>query len=150
MAAPTAPIVGLNGKLYYNSGTFATPVWALISNVGDIKVTDELKESEIGIRGMGGFEVFVGGLRKLGYEWSSVYDPADTVQSALKTNYAARTPTEFLILDGLQSVTGSSGIRALFLVTKFSRQEELNNAMMVDMAIKPTYSVNAPLAYTAP
>lgn len=149
MAAPTAPIMGFNGKLYYNSASYASPTWVLIDNVGDVKMTDEMTETEIGLRVMSGFSITVNGMRKLGWEWSMLYDPADTEQTALRSAYAARTATEFLILDQANGTAGSAGIRVLCLVTKFPRQEEIDKAMMVDVAIKPTYSANVPAAYTA-
>jgi hypothetical protein len=152
MTAPTAPVMGFMGNLYYNSGTHGSPTWVAIGNVGDIKVTDERKESDIDVRNQGGFTVTVAGLRKATFEFSMVYDQNDAAQTALRTAYSANpsTPTEFLVLDGPNGTTGSSGLRALMIVSKFARQEEINNAMMVDVAIRPTYSANAPVAYTAP
>lgn len=149
MAAPSAPIIGFNGKLYYNAGTYGSPTWTEITNVGDVTMTDEAEQSAIGIRSMGGFKIAVAGLRNVGWEWSSVYDPADTAQTALRTKYAARTPTEFLILDQSNGTAGSQGIRVTCMITKFPRQEKLSEAMMVDVGIVPTYAANAPAAYTA-
>lgn len=151
MAAPSAPIVGLNGKAYYNSGTYGSPTWVLTSNVGDITVTDEMNESAIQVRSQGGFEVTVAGLRKVAFEFSMVYDPGDSAQTALATKYAARTKTDFLFLDQAQGTAGSYGLRVLGLLTKFARQEKINDAMMVDVKIAPTYdSTNTPVsAYTA-
>lgn len=152
MAAPVAPVLGLAGKAYYNSGTYGSPTWVLVANVGDIKVSDAREENEIKLRNQGGFVVTVAGLRKVSYEWSSVYDPGDTVQTAFRTAYNANPPTalEMLILDGPQGTAGSSGIRATMAITKFPRQEELSNAMMQEFGVTPTYAANAPAAYTAP
>lgn len=151
MAAPSAPIMGFNGKAYYNSGTYGSPTWVLISNVGDISVTDEMTETAIQLRSQSGMEVTVAGLRKVAFEWDSVYDPADTAQTALRSAYAARTKTDFLFLDQANGTTGSAGLRVQALVTKFPRQEKINEAMMVNVAIKPTYdNTNASVsAYTA-
>lgn len=149
MAAPTAPILGFNGKLYRNSGSYASPVWDEITNVGDITMTDEAGQADIGIRAMNGFQIAVAGLRKIGWEWTSVYDPADADQTALRTAYAARTPVEFLILDQANGTAGSQGIRVTCMLTKFARQEKLGDAMMVDVGIVPTYAANAPAAYTS-
>lgn len=151
MAAPTAPIMGFNGKAFYNSGTYGSPTWVALNNVGSIKVTDEMNESQLQLRSQGGFEVTVPGLRKVGFEFDSVYDPADTAQSALRTKYTGRTKTDFLFLDGDSETTGSFGTRVLAIITKFPRQEEINDAMMVNVAIKPTYdNTNVPVsAFTA-
>lgn len=150
-AAPTAPVVGFTGKLYYNTGTYGSPTWTIIANVGDIKVSDERKETDLDVRLMAGFTVTVAGCRKASFEFSMVYDPADTAQTALKGFYAASppTPTEFLILDAASTNTGSSGLRSMMVISKFARQEEISNAMMVDVKISPTYSANAPVAYVA-
>lgn len=149
MAAPSAPIVGFNGKLYYNSGNYASPTWAEISNVGDIKMTDAAEMNKIGLRSMGGYSVSVAGLREVSWETESIYDPADTVQAALYAAYAARTPTEFLVLDQATGTTGSYGKRACCMITKFPRQEELSKAMMYEWGFTPTYSAHAPSDYTA-
>jgi len=149
MAAPSAPILGFNGKMYYNSGTYGSPTWVEVTNVGDVTMTDESEQADIGIRSMGGFKIAVAGLRKVGWEWQSVYDPGDAVQTAFRTKYAARTPTEFLLLDQANGTAGSQGIRATCMITKFARQEKLSEAMMVDVGIVPTYASNAPAAYTS-
>lgn len=151
MAAPSAPVVGLNAKAYYNSGTYGSPTWVLTSNVGDVNVTDEMNTTSIQVRSQGGFEVEVAGLRKVAFEFSMVYDQGDSAQTALRSAYAARTKTDFLFLDQAQATSGSSGLRVLGLLTKFARQEKINEALMVDVRIAPTYdSTNAPVsAYTA-
>lgn len=148
MAAPSAPVMGFNGKAYYNTGTYGSPTWTLMSNVGDIEVTDEMTESEIPLRAGGGFMFFAAGLRKLGFSWKMLYNPADTVQTALRSAYAARTATEFLFLDQLVATAGSEGMRASMAITKFARGEPLDGAMMVDVAVKPAYSANVPALFT--
>ena len=148
MAATLAPVMGFNGKLYYNTGTYAAPTWSIINNVGDIKVTDEADESEMGLRSGAGFSYFFAGLRKLSWEWDSIYDLADTAIAALKTNYAARTPTEFLFADQAVATSGATGIRATCQIFKFPRVEELNKPMIYQIAVKPTYSANAPSVFT--
>jgi hypothetical protein len=151
MAAPSAPVIGLNGKAYYNSASYGTPTWVLTSNVGDINVTDEMNTSQIQVRSQSGFEVTIAGLRKVAFEFSMVYDQADAAQTAFRTAYAARTKTDFLFLDQATGTAGSSGLRVQGILTKFARQEKINEAMMVDVKIEPTYdSTNAPVAaYTA-
>lgn len=149
MAAPTAPIVGFQGKMYYNTGTYGSPTWTIIDNVGDLKMSDEADEGEIAIRGGGGYMLYVAGLRKVGWEWSSLYNPADAAITALVAAYDARTPKEFLILDQASGTAGSYGFRVMCMIMKAPRQEELSKAMMYDFAMKPTYSANAPARYTA-
>jgi hypothetical protein len=87
---------------------------------------------------------------KLGYEFNSIYDLSDSVIAALRTNYYARTPTEFLFMDQAYNTTGATGLRIMCQLFKFARVEELNKPFMYEIAVKPTYSANAPATYTAP
>lgn len=149
MAAPTAPILGFNGKLYRNTGTYGTPTWNEIPNVGDVEMTLEASEADISVRAGGGFEQVVAGLIKFEASWKSVYDPADEDQTALRTAFFARTPIEFAIMDQAVGTAGSQGIRATCMVMKMTRIEALGEAMMVDVSIRPTYATNAPSAFTS-
>lgn len=149
MAAPTAPIYGFQGYIYYNTATYGSPTWVAISNVGDLKVTVERNEKDIEVRSQGGWAVTAIGLKKGSWEFQMVYDPADTKQAALQTAFDNGAAIECLILDQANGTSGSAGIRASFVVTKFARQEEINGAMMVDVVLKPAYSANAPARYTA-
>lgn len=149
MAAPSAPIVGFNGKAYYNSGSYASPTWVLWSNVGDIDVTDERTKIEIAIRAGNGFKFTAPGLRDIGYSGKSLYDPGDTTQTALKTAYDDGTAKEFLFLDQAQATAGSAGLRALMAITKFARPEPIDGVMMIDWELKPAYTSNVPALYTA-
>ena len=150
MTATTAPVMGLNGKAYYNAGTYASPTWTLVANIGDIKATNEASESELDLRSGAGFTYYFAGMIKLGYEFNSIYDLSDSVIAALRTAYYARTPTEFLFLDQVIANTGATGLRVACQIFKFARTEELNKPMMYEIAVKPTYSANAPATYTVP
>lgn len=150
MAAPAAPVPSFKGKLYYNSGTYGSPTWVEIGNVGTITPTDERTKQDIQVRNQGGFQVGAIGLRSMSFTTQGVYDPADAAQTAIRAAYNAATPMEFLILDGPSTQAGCAGIRASFLVTKFARLEDITGAMMVDMEFSLAYSANAPAAYTVP
>ncbi len=151
MAAPTAPILGFQGKAYYNTGTYGSPTWVNFQNVGDIKCTFDAEEADIAIRSANGFKLTVAGLIASSWEWSSVYDPADTAQVAFLAAFDARTGVEMLFLDQALATAGSSGVRVWSMITKCPRQEELGKAMMIDFGVKPTYrTTNAPIArYTS-
>jgi hypothetical protein len=148
MAATTAPVMGFNGKAYYNAGSYATPTWTAIQNMGEIKTTDEANETELDLRTGSGVTFYFAGQRKISFEWQSMYDPADAAITALKGFWAARTPTEFAFMDQAIATSGATGIRAMCAITKFARQEDLNKPMMWEITVKPTYSANAPGYYT--
>lgn len=150
MTATTAPVMGFNGKAYYNANTYASPTWTLIANIGDIKVTNEANEAQVDIRSGAGFSYFFAGMIKLGYEFTSIFDLSDTAIAALRTAYYARSSVEFLFMDQAYNATGATGLRIACQVFKFARNEDLNKPMTYEIAVKPTYSANAPATYTAP
>jgi hypothetical protein len=47
-------------------------------------------------------------------------------------------------MDGDITTTGSQGLRATCMITNFSRNEPLEEAIGVSVTAKPTYSVNPP------
>lgn len=140
MTAVAAPVFGFKGKAYYNSATHASPTWVLVANVGDIKVTDERNEKDIDLRSQNGFAITAIGTRKYSFEFSMLYDPADAVQTALRAIWWAGTANEWQLLDDVQTNTSASGVLAYCVIAKFARQEAVNDAFMVDVAIKPTYA----------
>lgn len=149
MAAPTAPVQSTAGKLYYNSGSYASPTWTLIDNVGEIKRTDEKNETTLNLRISGGNEISIPTTRKGGLEFVMVYDPADTKQAAIKSAYDGDTSIEILDLDGPVATSGSAGRRITMAVSKFNKMSDQPGIYMVEVAMKPTYSTNAPANYTA-
>jgi hypothetical protein len=137
------------GKLYRNSGTYQSPTWVLVDNVGTIDVTLAPDKTELPLRKMGGWKAFVPGLFDYMLAFKMLYDLADASQSALRTAFFSRAGIEFLILDQAYTVAGAYGIRATMGIFKFPRTEEIEGAMMVDVELAPTYAANAPSEYTA-
>jgi hypothetical protein len=76
-----------------------------------------------------------------------VWDTADADFTAIRDAFLNNTTIEFAIMDGLISGVGSSGsqgLRALFRIASFSRDEALEEAITVSVTAKPTYSINPP------
>ena len=140
--------LGLKGKLYRNTGTYATPVWDEIKNVKDLTLTMEKGEADVSTRGNDGWRAIIGTLKEASIEFQMVYDTADLDFQALQTCWFSDTAIELAIMDGAMvaasGVDKSQGLRALFSIQTFSRSEALEEAMMTDVSIKPTYSTNAP------
>lgn len=150
MAAPTYPVMSFNGKAYYNAGSYASPTWTLVNNIGEIGVVDAMDWNDVPLRSNGGFKAGIPGLRDIGFTWKMIYNPADTGQSAMRTAYRARSGMEFLFLDQAVATAGSAGVRATYAFTKFARMEEDGKPMMVDVEIKPyAAAAQAPEDYTS-
>ena len=144
-----AYVLGMNAKLYYNTGSYASPTWTLISNVRDLTLNLERGDTDITTRGGGGWRQSVATLADGSIDFGMVWDTADTVFTAIKDAFINNTTVEFLALDGLQATTGSQGLRATMAITSFSRNEGLEDALTVDVSAKTAYADNAPEWYTA-
>ncbi len=101
-------------------------------------------------RSNAGWRANVGTLKDGTVEFQMVYDTADTDFDALQSAFLNNTTIEFLVLDGDVGTSGNEGLRATMIVSKFSIPQNLEEAMMVDVTIQPTYATNAPAWYTVP
>lgn len=146
-----AAILGVNCKLYRNTGTWASPTWDEVTNVKDLTLNLEKGEADVTVRGGNGWRQTIGTLKDGSIEFQMVWDPSDTDFTAIQTAYFNDTSIELLALDG--SVTPAAGVtvqglHADFSVTNFTRNESLEEAVLVDVSLKPTYSSNTPEWYS--
>lgn len=136
--------MGFEGKLYRNTATYAEPNWSEIPNVGDLSLGLEKGEADVTIRKSKGWRWTKGALKEATIEFQMVWDTDDADVQALLAAWLADTPIEFAVMDGDIEEAGSEGLRATMEVLKFSRGEGKEDAMMVDVAIKPTYAAQEP------
>jgi hypothetical protein len=141
-------VLGLNAKLYRNTGSYAVPVWDLVTNVRDLRLNLEKGEADVTTRGGNGWEQVVATLKSATIEWGMLWDTGDTDFTVIRDSFLNDSTVEFLVLDGLVGTTGSQGLRAICMVNRFTRNENLREALTVDVAAKPTYSANAPSWFT--
>lgn len=141
MAAPTAPVMNWQCKAYRNSGTYGTPTWVLVDNMGAVKVTDERGEVEVPLRSAGVFEGYLAGRRKLKIEFEMLYNPADASQTALRAAYDTESQTgiDMAFMDQAIATAGSSGLRALWIVSKCTEiVDDLGKPVMVAVSLVPS------------
>src|SRR5262245_11021781 len=112
----TAPVLGANGKLYYNTGSFGSPVWDLIPNCRDIETSLDFTDSDVTTRAGATMKQHEPALADLSFSISMLYDPNDADMAVLITAAWTRSAIEFLILDDLESIAGSQGIRGTFKI----------------------------------
>jgi hypothetical protein len=144
-----AHVLSENAKLYYNTGTYAVPVWTLISNVKDVTLSLEKDEVDVTTRASGGFKEYADGLIDASVNFSMLWDTADTAFTALQTAFFAKTSVEALVCDGVYSTVGTQGLRAICMVKSFSRGENLGEALTVDITVRPVKNSSAaPSWYT--
>lgn len=136
--------LGLNCKLYLNTGSYESPVWVEISNVRDLTLTLEVGESDVTTRGNGGWEAIVATLKKATIEFEMVWNKADTNFQALRTAFLTNGSVEVACMDDGIETVGAEGLRATMAVMKFNRNEELAEAVRAAVTLRPTYADHAP------
>jgi predicted secreted protein len=142
--------LGLNAKFYRNTGTYATPVWTEVTAIRDLTLSDSMSEADVTRRSSGGWRETVATLREASVDFDMVNVQGDTQVSDMRAAYAARSTVEFAILDGGVAVSGTRGLRASCQVTKFELSQELENAQMYSVTIKPAPAANPPSEMVIP
>jgi len=86
-----------------------------------------------------------GTLKEGSIEFEMVWDTADAGFTASKNAYFDNTIIGLAVMDGPIATSGSQGLWADCMITDFSRDEPLEDAISVKVTAKPTYSANAPI-----
>jgi len=136
--------LGLDAKLYRNSGDYATPVWNELVNAKDVTLNLEAGEADASRRGGNGWKETLTALRDGSVEFEMVYDTADAEFTALKDAFFTGTTVEMAVLDGDVATSGTQGLRATMSITNFSRNEPLEEALSVSVTVKPAPAANPP------
>lgn len=136
--------LGLNAKLYRNTGTYATPTWTEFKNVVDLTASDEMEEADVTTRGSNGFGAYEPTIRNLGLEFQMVNKAGDSDLAAIRTAYGTRASLDLQILEGPIGESGVTGVRGRYKVFTLSNGQELRNAQTLDVTLKPCSDANPP------
>lgn len=143
MPAPITPI-GLDCKLYRNTGSYASPVWNEIPHVGDVTVPLSKGEAEASTRNSR-WKTRIGTLKDASIDFQLKRVAGDLDFDALLDSFLNGTPIDLLVLDGPVTESGSQGLRATCEVFKLDNGQPLENAVVYDCSAKPCPSLNAPV-----
>jgi hypothetical protein len=136
--------LGMEAKLYRNTGTYEIPMWVELTNVKDLTLNLEKGEADVTTRANAGWKATAATLKEGSIEFEMVWDTADAGFTAIKDAWFNNATIEMAVLDGPIAQAGSQGLRASFAVINFSRKEPLEEAITVSVTIKPTYAEHAP------
>jgi hypothetical protein len=148
MPAPVTPI-GLDCKLYRNTGTWSTPIWNEIPTVGDVTIPLSKGEAEMSTRGSR-WKTRKGTLKDASIDFQVKLVKGDIDLAALLASFVDGTPIELLALDGPVATAGSQGLRAVCEVFKFDNGQPLEGAVVFDVSAKPCPAENEPVWFTTP
>ena len=136
--------LGLEAKLYRNSGSYASPTWSEVKPVKDVTLNLEAGEADVTTRGNGGWRAVIAALKDASLEFELVWDTADAAFTAIRTAFLTGGALEFAAMDGDIETAGSEGLRATMAILNFSRAEPLEEAIKVSVTVKPTYAEHPP------
>lgn len=139
--------LGLDAKLYRNTGTYAAPTWAEMSNVVDVKVGMERGSADASTRGTGGWRRKIPTLKEATLEFHMLWKTGDTHLDAIRAAYHAGTTVELLVLSGDVAESDNEGLRATWAVTSFAKSEALEEAQAFDVKLEVGVSDHSPETY---
>ncbi len=130
---------GLQTKLYYNSGTHATPVWVEITRTKGEKLPRSKKEISWEDRGSANEKTKGGHFQlAISFNYRHVRGAADTVRAALLASLVNGTAIELLSIDAAVTESGAVGFRAYYEVMKMDKTAETGEAVIYDVEAKHT------------
>jgi hypothetical protein len=142
--------LGLDAKLYRNTGTIGSSLWTVVDNVRDVTLNLETGEADVTTRGNDGWRATIGTLKDASIEFEMVWDTEDGNFTAFKDAFFLGMPIELLVADGSMGAAGAQGLRAVCRIINFTRSEALEEAITVSVTAKPTYSVSPPSWLVSP
>lgn len=142
------PAVGLECKLYRNTGTYSTPVWTECTSVKDVTLNLEKGEADISRRGGGGWKDRKGTLKDCSIDIGLIWVKAATDCLAFRAGFLSGDAIELAVCSGDITVSGEEYFRVMIEVFKFTKEEPLEDAVTHTVTVKKTYSANAPTFVT--
>lgn len=129
--------IGLECKLYRNTGTYETPVWSEIKNARDVTVPLTKGEADTSRRGST-WKTRKGTLKDASIDFQLIQDDGDAHFAALFQSYVAGTKVDILALNGDIGDDNAEGLRATCEVFNFQDAQALEAAVVYDVSAKPT------------
>jgi hypothetical protein len=142
---------GGDGRLYRNTGSYASPTWVEVARIRDNSLYLTKGETDVSTRASVGWRERLATLKDASATFTLLPAPSGTDNDfvAIKDSFINDTAIEFLILDGPLATVGSQGLRATCQVFSCTRSEALEEAIAYEVNLMPTPAENAPSWYVA-
>lgn len=141
--ATTAPITGLDAKLYYNSGTHASPTWVLIADAIDASSSIATTMVEIASRASN-YGGNLPGLVKFSGTFTLLHTlGSNSVITALTGMSTGRTAKEFAFMDQLIATTGSKGMRFFAYIESMDLGAGLEEGEAWDISLASAFAIES-------
>jgi len=133
---PQTFLLGMNAKIYQGPEGSALGALTEADNVKDVTLTLEAGEADVTTRANQGWRATAPALRDCSAEFEMLWKPGDPAFEAIKTAYLSSTPLRLAVLTGEAATSGTEGPLGDFSITNFSRNEPLEEAVMVSVTAK--------------
>jgi hypothetical protein len=151
-----AIVLGLNACLYVKSVTGSPTTMPplptttdLVKNCKDLTMTLEKNETDITVRGSNGWRTTVPVLKDGTIEFKMNWDTVDVTFGLIRDSFLNNTLLNVLALDGpVTGAIGSQGLQGLMMVSTFTRNEPLEEALSVDVKLRPSHPTLPPVWIT--
>jgi predicted secreted protein len=141
--------LGLDARLYlgdtYDGATIPTS-WTITNNVKDLTLNMTKDTADVTTRANNGFKAYIATLKDASVDFMSIFDDADAQQLVLSDAFFDNTQVWVRVFDkeeGLAATT-AQGLQAFMEVVSFTRNEQLTEALTLDISLKPTYNLTNP------
>lgn len=138
--------LGMNAKMYRSatlmtddtSAHVAGKTWLEVENIKDLTLNLETGEADVTTRANSGWRATMATLKDGSVEFQMVWDDSDVDFKAVKDAWLNSSLLACMVLTGDKAVNGNEGLAANFSVTNFTRNEALEEAITIDVTLKPT------------
>lgn len=133
--------LGHKAKLYINTASNASPVWAELERAIDVSTPLSKAEVDVSRRGSN-WKLVKGALKEgsieFGYRYLAGADGTDADYEDLLDSFANNTPLQFAAMDGPIAGDGARGFKAYCEVMELPHDEPLTDGQVVNVVAKPT------------
>ena len=138
--------LGMQCKLYFKT-TLLTGApdgtgWTEVDNAKDVTLNLETGEADITTRGNNGWRATAATLKDGSIEFEMLWKPGDGAFDALQAAWAAAGEIAIAAMDGAIETgaenEGNQGLASNCTVTNFTRNEPLEEAVTVNVTLKPS------------
>ncbi len=136
--------LGMSAKAYYGTTPVVAATEAAINaatlieltNVKDMTCNLETGEADVTTRANAGWRTTAATLREMTVEFEMQWKSGDAGFEAIKAAWLASTEIVLAVLDQAKTVMGTQGPAGNFVITNFSRNEPLEEALTVSVTAK--------------
>jgi|GEM_PF-202648 len=129
-------LIGMNAKAFYGAESAALSALTELTNVKDVSLSLESGEADVTTRANSGWRATASTLRECNAEFEMLWKPGDAGFQALKDAFLGGTNVRMAFLTGAMAGEDSEGPVGDFSITKFSRNEPLEEGVTVPVTAK--------------